>query len=105
MSNAVQADVQLLVQKELNSANEKFPPFNSAHEGYAVIKEEIEESSECLQDIKQWHNEIWDLIKFNQGTEIQGEAARKLKLHAVNLACEAIQVAAMAQKFLDMGGD
>ena len=29
-----------LITKELERANKKFPPFNSAHEGIAVIREE-----------------------------------------------------------------
>ena len=32
-----------LVKEELKSANGKFPLFNSSHEGYAVIKEELDE--------------------------------------------------------------
>ena len=41
--NAVEKEVNELVFKELNNANEKFPLFSSPHHGYAVIKEEIEE--------------------------------------------------------------
>ncbi len=41
--NAVEKDVNELIFKELNSANEKHPLFSSPHHGYAVIKEEIEE--------------------------------------------------------------
>ena len=32
-----------LVSLELTVARAKFPPFNSAHEGYAIILEELEE--------------------------------------------------------------
>ena len=39
--DAVKEDVELLVQKELESANKKFPMFHSDHEGYAVLKEEL----------------------------------------------------------------
>ena len=64
-----------LVVAELNSANEKFPMFNSSHEGYAVIKEELDE--------------LWDEIKNN-----------KYPMSSVNQKKEAIQVGAMAIKFL-----
>ena len=40
--NAVKKDVEKLVVKELNSANEQFPLFASLHEGYAVMLEEKE---------------------------------------------------------------
>ena len=35
--NAVKQDVEKLVQKELESANRRFPMFRSDHEGAAVI--------------------------------------------------------------------
>lgn len=37
---------------ELSSARNRFPPFNSAHEGYAVILEEIQELWEEIKDNK-----------------------------------------------------
>ena len=40
--NAIKEDVEKLVQKELESANQRFPMFHSDHEGAAVIYEEIE---------------------------------------------------------------
>jgi hypothetical protein len=64
-----------LVVKELDSANEKFPLFNSSHEGYAVILEEVDE--------------LWDEIKGN-----------KDPMSLVRQKDEAVQVAAMAIKFL-----
>ena len=47
--NAVESDVEKLVQKELESANRRFPMFRSDHEGAAVVFEEIEE---CKQEIE-----------------------------------------------------
>lgn len=62
-----------MIRWELEAAVKKFGPFNSAHEGYAVIKEELDE--------------LWDEVKDKNST---GEA----------LAEEAIQVGAMAARFL-----
>lgn len=64
-----------LVKNELELANNKFPLFNSPHEGYAVIKEELDEL---------WH-------------EIKND---KHPMSKSNQKDEAIQVAAMAIKFL-----
>ncbi len=63
-----------LVGEEVARAKKKFPPFNSAHEGYAVLAEEVDE--------------LWDHVKVNQKRR-DLEAMRK----------EAIQVAAMAIRF------
>ncbi len=61
------------MRKELYRATTLFPPFHSAHEGYAVIFEEL-----C---------ELWEEIK-----------ARKQSVDAMRR--EAIQVAAMATRFV-----
>jgi hypothetical protein len=61
------------VEHELDKARAKFPNFNSAHEGYAVILEELDE--------------LWDEIKF----KIPEKGLMRK---------EAIQVAAMAIRFI-----
>jgi hypothetical protein len=58
---------------ECKRATKKFGPFNSAHEGYAVILEELEE--------------LWDAIKDK-------------KANAIQLRKETIQVGAMAMRFV-----
>ncbi len=65
------------VYEELRRATDKFGKFNSPHEGYAVLKEEVDE--------------LWDAIKDNASPQRQRE--------------EAIQVAAMAIRYiLDVTG-
>lgn len=59
---------------ELNNARANWPAFNSAHEGFAVLKEEVDE--------------LWDHVKTNQ---------KRRDLAAMRK--EAIQVAAMALRF------
>lgn len=62
------------IANELSGAREKHPAFNSAHEGYAVILEELDE--------------LWDEAKRRDASK---DAMRK----------EAIQVAAMALRFIE----
>jgi hypothetical protein len=63
------------VVNEYYSATEHHGPFNSAHEGYSVILEELDE--------------LWDEIKL-----------KRSERNPVNLREEAVQVAAMAIRFL-----
>lgn len=99
--DAVRKDVELLVKKELESANKMFPLFHSVHEGYAVIWEEVEEAQEYFADTKSNLGSIWIGVRSGYDKESYEIAALDLKNSAIGLAIEAIQVAAMAQKFID----
>ena len=99
--NTVKADVEKLVQKELESANQKFPMLRSDHEGAAVIFEEMQEAEYELECAKDRFQELWNSVKCNLSSEWIAEVNVVIMNRAVNLACEAIQVAAMAQKFID----
>ena len=97
--NSVKQDVEKLVQKELESANQRFPMFRSDHEGAAVILEEIEETRSEMLDMELNYKSLWQTIKENFINT--ASYAELIFDDAINLACEAIQVAAMAQKFID----
>lgn len=99
--DAVRKDVELLVKKELGSANKMFPLFHSVHEGYAVIREEVEEAQEFFADTKSCLGGIWAGVRSEYVKESYEKAVLDLKDSAIGLAIEAIQVAAMAQKFID----
>ena len=97
--NAVKQDVEKLVQKELEVANQKFPVFHSDYEGAAVILEEIEEAHSEMLDMELHYKSLWQTVKENFINT--ASYAELIFDDAINLACEAIQVAAMAQKFID----
>lgn len=97
--NAVKPDVENLVQKELKSANQRFPMFRSDHEGAAVILEEIEEAHSEMLDMELQYKSLWKTIKENFINT--ASYAELIFDDAINLACEAIQVAAMVQKLID----
>ena len=99
--NVVENDVRVLVGKELAAANERFPQFHSAHEGYAVIKEEVDELKEYTDLINNRKIYLWARVRFNNSCE---ELVSRIHDDAINAACEAIQVAAMCKKFLEMEG-
>ena len=72
----LQARAVHVVVAELRDATTKFAAFHSAHEGWAVLMEEVDE--------------LWEVVKLNQSTPERNARMRK----------EAIQVAAMAIRFL-----
>lgn len=64
---------------EYRNARQKFPALNSAHEGYAVILEELDE--------------LWEECRALKGKPTKAQKARMRK--------EAIQIAAMAIGFAE----
>ena len=64
--NAVKQDVEKLVQKELESANQRFPIFRSDHEGAAVIYEEIEEAESEMRGVNRHFASTWYSVKQNE---------------------------------------
>lgn len=94
----IKDNIGYLIAAELTRSYENFPAFNSSHEGYAVIKEEIEEVVEEINSILFDLNELWVDVKKNTNRRF---ITSDMKRYAFYLAYEAIQVAAMAQKYSD----
>lgn len=96
--NAVEQDVEKLVQKELESENQKFPVFHSDYEGAAVIFMELDNAKLQMVRTKERFENVWSFVKHESYSK---ELTMDLKHCAIELACSAIQVAAMAQKFIN----
>lgn len=72
---------------------------HSPHEGYALIKEEVEEAQVEMETLSQRLDHLWDSIKGNED-QYGPHYLVYIKKAAVLGACELIQVAAMAEKAL-----
>jgi len=64
------------ISTEVNQAKAKYPKFNSNHEGYAVILEEV--------------HELWDEVRRDKGIRCTAKMEK-----------ECIQIAAMAVRFIE----
>ena len=74
--NEIEEKILELIKKEYHTTAYSFEQFNNAHEGYAVLLEEVDE--------------LWENVKLNQ------KNPDRLKL----IKEEAIQVAAMAIRLI-----
>lgn len=97
--NAIKNDVEALVSKELASANEQFPLFNSVHEAYAIMKEEAEETQDALGHTGKALDKFWVGVKENLSQEWMERSIADVRKNALQTAIEAIQVATMCDKF------
>lgn len=93
--------VKTLAWEELQRANKIHPQFVDMHQGYAVIKEEIEECKEALELIETHTNNLWRNVRTDNLEEFKLQA-KVIKSYAIELALEAIQVAAVAEKLINI---
>lgn len=91
--------IDAAIEKEKNAAIEKHSYFNSNHEFWAVIKEEIEELEYEFepQFLDKFIRESWLSIKADKG--INQSYLQHLKTMAKRVAVEAVQVAAVINKY------
>ena len=85
-----------------NACNTYGKTYNSFHEGYAVLLEEIEEAETNMKDILELNKELWEDVKADNDTEIKADA-RRISFYAYYLAMEAVQVAAVCKKIIGEG--
>lgn len=73
--------------------------FHTLHEGYAVVKEELEETENDLEFVKDHFNSLWDAVKADNAQSAK-ESAYMIAYNAIELAKEACQIAAVARKII-----
>lgn len=94
---SLEAELERLAVAELEQANKKFPLFASDHEGYAVILEEFQESEEEVNRARFRLNRLWESVRAD---EAQTEYIKHIRERMLKAAAEAIQTAAMCEKFI-----
>lgn len=93
--------VSYLIENELDMAQaEHGKVFASMHEGESVLREEIEEAVDEMEHIGHDYSWMWDYIK-EEDAKSARLCARDIADDAERLAAEAIQIAAVAQKFVE----
>lgn len=74
--------------------------YHSTHEGYAVLLEEFEECKEEAERMGVQLDMLWTMIRFNDNARLWDQLGT-IKEFALACAAEAIQVAAVCEKFKD----
>lgn len=92
--------VGALTDQELALANKDHGDhFHSLHEGYGVLREELDEAKEERQAVGDAFGYVMYCIRTEQYDALCDTMA-DMKRHAMLAACEYIQVAAMCEKML-----
>ena len=69
--------------------------YHSMHEGYAVLKEEVEEAQECVSNMLYHLSNIWEGVRENKVAFFDID---QCKGFAIALAKEAVQCAAVCER-------
>lgn len=90
-----------LAKEEYERANSAHGPIASGHEGCALAKEELEETQEELDNVKEYLDSMWVDIRLDNLPGARS-AANAAWAAAIRCACEAVQVAAVCYRFMDL---
>ena len=92
--------IEQLAAEELVDANTRHEPkFNSLHEAYAVILEEVEEMKSEMNDLEFDLKAMWHLVMVDSSCKDSLLSIRRDAIHAIQ---EGLQVLAMADKALKL---
>lgn len=99
MKELVDGVIRLVSEEYGRAAAEHGGAAHSPHEGYALIKEEVEEAQAEMETLNQRLGHLWTSVKSDED-QYGPHYLVYIKKAAVLGACELIQVAAMAEKAL-----
>ncbi|MBO6101064.1 MAG: hypothetical protein J6P07_07025 [Spirochaetaceae bacterium] len=91
--------IEQAVCHELRNIVKKYgPTYASEHEGYAVLMEECQEAAESDKDMQEHLEKLWKSIRENQISKFE---LSQIYNYAKGLAEEAVQVAAVCERFIE----
>jgi hypothetical protein len=96
--------VTALAEQEMAWGIRKNGYFHSMHEGYGVMREELDEAQDELDIVEMVEGELWDRIRCDD-SETAVKIAEDLAERAILASAELIQAAAMAMKFSQSEGE
>lgn len=86
--------------EEVTAAGNEYGKLHSRNEGYGVLAEEIDEVQEQIAVMTRYFDSLVRVIRFDL-RELKSDL-KDIKKSAQLAACECIQVAAVAQRFIDL---
>ena len=88
--------------EEYGRASVKFGAVNNSdHESFAVLREEVDEAVDCLEDVDNLTDVFFERVKNNEEDKVKLDILNVIKHRAEEAAAESIQAAAMARKAIE----
>ena len=93
-------DMRCATCNELERANKQHSMFNSLHEEYGILAEEIAEAKEAFEETERMFDSFFMCVRKDNYSSAN-DNLEHIKKNALDCAAEMVQVAAMAQKAID----
>ena len=74
---------------------------NSDHESYAILREEVDEAVDAMEDVDNLTDSFFEMVKNNEEDKVKLDILNVIKHCAEEAASESIQAAAMARKAIE----
>jgi nitrate/nitrite-specific signal transduction histidine kinase len=91
--------IKRLVEAEKARVTKRYGELNSAHEGYAVLKEEVEEATEDINSINRELDIAWEKIKKDRDASIN---IKLIKHYAESCINELIQCITVVERYAEL---
>lgn len=96
---------EAIVRETVASIEKYGPNYASKHEAYSILKEEVEEAKEAMDKFRPTMHIFWKSVRGLAVDNVQNYTDRKhiiyMKKLAIELAHEAVQIAAVCQKIIE----
>ena len=99
INEKAQEHILSAIEKEKEAAISNHGYFHSDHEFWAVLKEEVEELQEYSTYIASKADLLWTAVRAD--AVLNQDTLNIIRQNAINAACEAVQVAAVIDKYLE----
>ena len=99
INEKAQEHILSAIEKEKEAAISNHGYFHSDHEFWAVLKEEVEELQERSAYIASKFDLFWRAVRGD--AVLNQDTLNIVRKNAINAACEAVQVAAVIDKYLE----
>lgn len=90
--------IDLINEEYSNAIKNHGDGYHSSHEGYAILKEEIEEVDIEIEDLKRWLDDFWESVKNNNYYNEPKRCVEELEVCVENAIKELAQVGAVLKK-------
>lgn len=99
INEKAQEHILSAIAKEKEAAISNHGYFHSDHEFWAVLKEEVEELQEYSTYIASKADLLWTAVRVD--AVLNQDTLNIIRKNAINAACEAVQVVAVIDKYLE----